>query len=269
MTRSEDDLERARSLLRSADTVVILTGAGVSAESGVPTFRGDDGLWKQFRPEQLANPDAFRRDPRLVWEWYAWRREKVAACDPNPAHHALARFTLGRDRTRIVTQNVDDLHLRAARALVTEEGETSPAAESHDPAPPLQLHGSLFHVRCTRCNQRHEYRDPVDAESQDALPRCQRCDSLLRPDVVWFGESLDPRILETAGRWCRAADVALVVGTSSVVEPAASLPRHTTRSGGALIEVNPEETPLTTLADVSLHARAGEVVPGLLGGLVE
>lgn len=248
------DLDRARSALDSADRVFVLTGAGVSAESGVPTFRGSGGLWKEHRPEELATPQAFRRDPRLVWEWYGWRRELVSKCSPNPGHRALAAWAHHRrPHVRIVTQNVDGLHELAARS---DGGEA---------ALPVELHGSLFRVRCTGCGRRMEHRRPIDATSPETLPRCDACDALLRPDVVWFGESLDPEVLEEAGAAARSADVALVVGTSAVVEPAASLPRVTASSGGVVVEVNPRETPLTPGAHASVRGEAGSVLPRLLG----
>ncbi len=254
---SAADVERARRLLDGAERIVVLTGAGVSAESGVPTFRGEDGLWNEYRPDELANPTAFRRDPRLVWEWYGWRREKVSACEPNDAHRALARLALERDGVRIVTQNVDALHTEAARQVA---GDDDPG-----PALPLELHGSLFRVRCTGCFEEEEHRDEVDASSRETLPRCRRCGELLRPAVVWFGESLDPRVLEAASRAASDADVCLVVGTSALVQPAASLPRTTRAGGGAVVEVNPEETPISAAAEVSLRAPAGSVVPRLVG----
>lgn len=254
----KDGIEGARRLIEEAEEILVLTGAGASAESGVPTFRGEEGLWKRYQPQDLANPTAFRRDPRLVWEWYDWRRRKVSACEPNDAHRALARLALVRDGVRIVTQNVDDLHGRAAREAA---GDADPG-----PALPLELHGSLFRVRCTGCHRRSEHRDPIDADSEKTLPRCSRCRSLLRPDVVWFGESLDPRVLEAAGEWTRRADVALVVGTSALVHPAASLPRRVSQAGGEVIEVNPEETPVTELARISLRGPAGAILPRLLEG---
>lgn len=237
---------------------MFLTGAGASAESGVPTFRGPEGLWKRHRPETLATPEAFRRDPRLVWEWYAWRRERVAGCDPNPAHRSLARFVRGHEGSRIVTQNVDGLHERAAR-------EESGAAEGTPRERPLELHGSLFRTRCTGCSGRSPLVGPVDASREDTLPRCERCGSLLRPDVVWFGEALDPGVVEEAFEVAEAAALCVVVGTSAVVQPAASLPIATLRAGGTVVEVNPEPTALSPACTVSLHGPAGVVVPELLG----
>jgi NAD-dependent deacetylase len=245
----------ARALLADARTVLVLTGAGVSAESGVPTFRGPDGLWKSYRAEDLATPEAFERNPRLVWEWYGWRRQLVGRCQPNAGHEAVARWALRRDGVAIVTQNVDGLHEAAARTA---------APEQPDAALPLELHGSLFRVKCTRCAHRAADRGRIDAESAATLPRCPECGALLRPDVVWFGESLDPAVLERAFALAEAADVCLVAGTSAVVHPAASLPVMTTRAGGRVIEVNPEPTPLTSLAAVALLAGAAATLPELL-----
>ncbi|MFL5581726.1 MAG: SIR2 family NAD-dependent protein deacylase [Gemmatimonadaceae bacterium] len=259
MTASAD-IARAHSLLAAAERVLVLTGAGVSAESGVPTFRGAGGLWRDYRAEELATPGAFARDARLVWEWYGWRRAKVAECTPNAAHLALARFALARPgRVRLVTQNVDELHADAARQVAAELGA--------DPAPaiPLELHGSIFRARCTRCGTRAVSRDAIDASSRETLPRCATCGGPMRPDVVWFGESLDERVLGEAFGLAAAASACLVVGTSAVVQPAASLASVTARAGGAVIEINPEETPLTPYADVSIRSGAVAAVPEILG----
>jgi len=251
-----DDIARARDLIENAATAVVLTGAGVSAESGVPTFRDAGGLWKQFRPEDLATPHAFARNPRLVWEWYAWRRTLVAECAPNAAHRALAEWAIRRGTVTIVTQNVDGLHTRAARD----------AAGSADPSPasPVEVHGSLLRDRCSACDARSEPR-PVDATSIATLPRCDRCGGMLRPDVVWFGEMLDEAVLAKADAAAAGADVCLVVGTSALVHPAASLPLHTRAGGGVIVEVNPEETPLTHAAAVSIRGSAADIVPVLTG----
>jgi NAD-dependent deacetylase len=250
-----DDVARARERLREAHSIVILTGAGVSAESGVPTFRGSGGLWNQFRAEDLATPEAFARDPRLVWEWYAWRRELVVQCHPNAAHVAMAQCALRRGDVTIVTQNVDGLHARAAREA---SGGSDPAA-----ALPLEVHGSILRDRCSTCGERSDP-VPVDATSVATLPRCARCGALLRPDVVWFGEMLDEAILAAADAAAANADACLVVGTSALVHPAASLPLRTRASGGIIIEVNPEETPLSPAAEMSFRSRAAEMVPLLL-----
>jgi NAD-dependent deacetylase len=267
-------LKDARRLLEGAREVLVVTGAGISADSGVPTFRGPQGLWKRYRPEELATPQAFARDPCLVWEWYGWRRAKVAACRPNEAHFALARWGRRREGVRIVTQNVDGLHALAA-AEVTEEADeealldaresgTGAPTDPVDPAAPLELHGSLFRVRCTRCPERYSHRDPIEAESEDSLPSCRTCGALVRPDVVWFGEALPADILGEAFGLAERADACLVIGTSAVVQPAASLPALTRSRGGNVIEVNPEPTPLSGLATVSLRAGAAKATPPLL-----
>jgi NAD-dependent deacetylase len=212
-------------------------------------------LWKHFRPEDLATPDAFARDPRLVWEWYAMRREKVMGCEPNAAHRAMAAFALTHGTMTIVTQNVDGLHARAARDEAASRDATA--------ALPLELHGSILRDRCSQCDARSEP-IPVDASSVTTLPRCARCGGLLRPDVVWFGEMLDSRVLSAADAAAARAEVCLVVGTSALVYPAAALPLRTREHGGAIIEVNPEATPISSAAEVSIRGSAAGVVPGLL-----
>lgn len=248
--RSEGALASAVRRLRAARRVVVLTGAGVSAESGVPTFRGPEGLWRKYRPEDLATPEAFKRDPKLVWEWYAWRREKIAACRPNPAHAALAALEARVPELLLVTQNVDGLHAVAGSRRVVE------------------LHGCLWRVCCTRCGDR---RDDRRVPPPELPPRCEaagpsggRCGALVRPDVVWFGEALPGGAVETAFGAARTAEVVLVVGTSSIVYPAAALPQIAQGAGAFVVEVNPEQTPLTPLADVSLRGRAAEIVPELV-----
>jgi NAD-dependent deacetylase len=239
----------ARALVRDAQRLVVLTGAGISAESGVPTFRGAGGLWKQYRAEDLATPEAFARDPRLVWEWYGWRRSVVLACAPNAAHEALARVSAARRGSRIITQNVDGLHT---------------AAGVDGAPPPLELHGALFRNRCTACGARQDDRGSIDATSIETLPHCDTCGRLMRPDIVWFGESLDPAVLGEAIRVASAADVCLVVGTSAIVQPAAGLADLTRRAGGHVIEANVADTPLTGVATAALRGPAASIVPELL-----
>lgn len=246
-------MQRSRTLLQGAKSIVAVTGAGISAESGVPTFRGAGGLWRNYRPETLATPDAFARDPRLVWEWYAWRREKIAECRPNAAHLALAEAA-HRGRATVITQNVDELHVDAARIV----------AGGAATADVIELHGSIFRMQCTRCGALRAGRAAVDATSIATLPKCERCGRLMRPGVVWFGEALSPAVLERACSLAARADVCLVIGTSAVVQPAASIALLTRENGGAVIEINPEETPLTAHADVSFRATATETVPRLL-----
>lgn len=257
------DLARARELLQGATRIVVLTGAGVSAESGVPTFRGAGGLWRSHRPERLATPEAFRDDPRLVWAWYAWRREIVETCRPNAAHLSLAALALGRAvstsaPTAIATQNVDGLHHRAAHDVAGAQGDAGPAY-------PIEIHGALHRDRCSRCDARTPALARVDTASVETLPRCFACGGLLRPDVIWFGEALDADVLERAFEAARVADLCLVVGTSSLVYPAAALPEVALERGAPVIEVNPEPTPLSARAAVRLRGAAGEILPQILG----
>lgn len=247
----------AQSTIQSASRILVLTGAGISAESGVPTFRGPGGLWKSFRAEDLAIPEAFERDPRLCWEWYAWRRNLVAACFPNPAHSALAAWLLQTPGARLVTQNVDGLHEVAARETA---GDRDPG-----PAMPICLHGSIFRTRCTTCDTSIEYRHAVDSSTVDALPHCDGCMGLLRPDVVWFGEMLPRRELRLATEAATVAEVCLVIGTQGSVYPAAGLVHQARAAGARIIVVDPARTELDPIADIRLHGSASEVVPSLLG----
>lgn len=223
----------------------MLTGAGVSAESGVPTFRGGaDALWENHRPEELATPGAYRRDPGLVWSWYAWRYGVVTAARPNRAHALLAG--LERDKGEgflLATQNVDGLHGRACSRRLVE------------------LHGNLGRARCEECGERAPLPPP---EVFSPPPACPRCGAPMRPDVVWFGEGLPVGALEAAWRAFGGCEAALVVGTSAVVEPAASLGRVAKRAGAYLVEVNPEATPLSSAADLALRAGAAEGLALLL-----
>ncbi len=254
---SAAELVEAKRLLDKALRVVVLTGAGVSAESGVPTFRGAGGLWKQFKAEDLATPIAFGRDPRLVWEWYAWRREEVRKCRPNAAHLALARWMLSRPGVTLVSQNVDGLHERAAC-------EVSANAEAAARAMPIKLHGSLFHDRCVRCNHRVEG-GAVDAASLETLPHCPECGGLMRPDVVWFGEMLPARAVEAAFAAAAEAEACLVVGTTGAVYPAAGVAHAAKAAGASVVIVDPGQTDLDAIADIRLTGAAGDLVPRLLG----
>jgi NAD-dependent deacetylase len=268
--RLDHELATARALLRAAARIVVLTGAGVSAESGVPTFRGAQGLWRSFRPEELATPEAFAREPRLVWEWYTWRRDLVAGCAPNAAHRALAALAADHPDVRLVTQNVDGLHERAAEELIRErarQGSPVPPA-ALEALHPVELHGSILRARCVDCGERSvdagSAPHPGMAATPGTLPICS-CGGLLRPDVVWFGEMLDATDLAAASDAAARADLCLVVGTSAVVYPAAGLARLTHEAGGAVIEVNPEATPLSAIAAVTLRGAAAELVPALVG----
>lgn len=221
--------------------VVVLTGAGVSAESGIPTFRGAGGLWRTHLASDLATPLAFRSDAKLVWEFYEWRREKISRCQPNAAHLTLATMEQHLPDFILITQNVDGLHQRAGNQNV------------------LSLHGDIWRVRCTNC-------DYVSADDRVPFPElpplCPSCRGFLRPDVIWFGEQLSAAILEQAWAAAARASLMLVVGTSALVQPAASLPMLAQHNGAVLVEANPEETPLTPYADVTLRGPAGELLPG-------
>ncbi|HEX9761152.1 MAG TPA: NAD-dependent deacylase [Candidatus Acidoferrales bacterium] len=232
-------LAEARQILARAKSIAVLTGAGISAESGLPTFRGPGGLWRNFRPEDLATPHAFARDPAIVWEWYNWRRSVHAQCAPNAGHAALAQLEQRTEAFLLITQNVDSLHERAGSRNV------------------IHLHGSLWRVRCLECH--------VESPNQDVPltpvpPRCD-CGGMLRPAVVWFGEPLPPDLLRIAADAAQAAEAFLVVGTSGMVYPAAQLPQIALESGARIIEVNPEETPLSQHSSVFLRGAAGEILP--------
>jgi NAD-dependent deacetylase len=232
--------------IRDARRVTVMTGAGVSAASGVPTFRGPGGLWRTYRPEDLATPEAFERDPALVWEWYAWRREKVASCQPNAAHTVLAHWSQhGTKTVRIVTQNVDDLHIRAGTRDL------------------IRLHGSLWELTCfDRCDAgMRPWRDER-VPLPETLPRCPHCGGHARPAVVWFGESLDPGDVNRAAE-ATACDIFLTIGTSAIVYPAAGLVRHAQSRGAFTAEINMEETPASSVVNVSILGAAEEVLPAL------
>jgi len=234
----EQLLERVARAMGAGARVTVLTGAGVSAASGVPTFRGTDGLWKHFRVEDLATPQAFARDPRLVWEWYDWRRQLIAACAPNAAHHVLADWSLRFPRFTLITQNVDGLHEGAGTAQV------------------LRVHGSIWEVGCwRRCAAAlHRWRD--ETVPFPALPpACPHCGGPLRPGVVWFGEALDQAVVE-ASVDASSCDVFFAIGTSARVYPAAGLIDHARHHGALVVEINPDSTPVTGGADVVLPVPA-------------
>lgn len=244
MTESQLDFpSELLGALRTARRVAVLTGAGISAESGVPTFRdAQTGLWARYRPEDLATPEAFLRNPRLVWEWYEWRRQSVGKVAPNPGHLALAEMERRVPEFTLITQNVDGLHQRAGSQRV------------------LELHGNILGVKCFKENV------VIDAwnETDEVPPRCPRCGSWLRPDVVWFGETLPASAFEAALSASKACDVFFSIGTSSVVYPAASLPYEALRRGAMVIEINPSATSLSPHAGHVFQAAAGVVLPELV-----
>ncbi len=235
----------SRALLRSRHTM-ILTGAGVSAESGVPTFRdAQSGLWARYRPEELATPEAFRRDPALVWQWYQWRRGLIANARPNAAHLAIAAMERLLERLTLVTQNVDGLHQRAGSSMV------------------IEFHGNIHRNRCSVENLAVE----VDAGDATQPPRCPQCKALVRPDVVWFGEPIPQAALLTATLAAEDCDVYLSVGTSSVVYPAAGLADLARAKGAMLVEINPQRTSQTNGATHFLQGSASDLMPAMVAAL--
>lgn len=241
MTLSLSAALRAR--LRDAERVVAFTGAGISAESGVPTFRGPGGIWAKFKPEELANMNAFMKNPDLVWEWYAHRRTILAGARPNAGHHALVRMEELIPEFSIVTQNIDNLHRRAGSGRV------------------IELHGNIERNYCMSCGQPWDDRDTPPAAG---VPRCRGCGGIVRPDVVWFGEMLPEEEWETAAHLAEGADLFLSIGTSAAVYPAAGLPIMAKRGGAVLVEINPERTPLTPHADEFLQGSSTLILPALV-----
>ncbi|HWR82669.1 MAG TPA: NAD-dependent deacylase [Candidatus Deferrimicrobium sp.] len=232
--------------IRDSRSCVVLTGAGISAESGVPTFRGQEGLWGKFRPEELATMSAFLANSKMVWEWYNWRRQVIAQVKPNPGHYALAELPRWFERFTLITQNVDGLHRAAGSVDV------------------LELHGSLYRDKCADCNRPFAGGKDIDP---DNIPVCPHCAGKIRPDVVWFGEMLDARIIDRAFAESERAELFFSIGTSAIVHPAASLPVAANRSGATLIEINPEATPLTALADLYVPAQSGAFLPEVVESL--
>ncbi|MBZ0135617.1 MAG: NAD-dependent deacylase [Planctomycetes bacterium] len=233
--------------LRKAKRIAALTGAGISAESKIPTFRDAmTGLWASFSPEELATPEAFARNPGMVWDWYAFRREMCAKAIPNPGHVALAELEKRVEHFTLTTQNVDGLHQRAGSLRVFE------------------LHGSIARVKCVDTGRLLDGEIP---ECDEPPPRHPETGGLLRPDVVWFGEALPVEALMESAQAARNADVFFTVGTSALVYPAAGLPIEAVRAGATVVEINPLETPFTELATFSLRGKSGEILPAIVAAL--
>ena len=237
-----DQIEWIQQKVASARSITVLTGAGISADSGVPTFRGEEGLWKKFKAEELATPEAFEANPEVVWEWYHWRRNLISTKRPNRAHHALVELEAKIPSFSLITQNVDGLHTLAGSKNVVE------------------LHGSIWRVRCTACGHVIENR----SLHLPLLPKCNLCFAPLRPDVVWFGETLDPADLEKSIDASRQGEIMLVIGTSGMVQPAASFASMAKSQGAFVIEINTVPS-FEAVADISWVGRASEMTPRLTG----
>ena len=249
------EVERAAKLLCSKQCICILTGAGISAESGIPTFRDKQtGLWENYVAEDLATPEAFDRDPKLVWSWYQWRRQLVAEKKPNPAHDALAQWQYHSQSTEqqltLITQNVDDLHEQAGSSVT-------------------HLHGNLWQNRCSQCDapyqeqSRGSYNSADTLGYSDALITCSHCEGYIRPDIVWFGEALPVQAWQTAEDAAANCEVFMSIGTSSLVYPAAGLAQLAKDNGAKIIEINPHPTP-NTIVDITLAEKAGIIMPLLI-----
>lgn len=248
MTPEDDSVRIPEAIveaLRRASSVAVLTGAGVSAESGVPTFRdAQTGLWAKYNPEELATPQAFRANPELIWDWYRWRRGLISEARPNPGHEALVTIEAKVSRFTLITQNVDSLHRIAG---------------SHNV---IEVHGNIMKTLCSDCGTAAD--DLSESELDEKVPRCRDCGGILRPGVVWFGESLPPHALAQASEACQECDLFLTVGTSSVVYPAAALPFEALTHGATVVEINPDTTPFTPRSTFSIQAPSGVALPALI-----
>src|SRR5574338_845139 len=223
--------------IKDAQKIVFVTGAGISQESGIPTFRGTDGLWRKYDPMQLATIDAFYENPHLVWEWYEERRQKILAANPNDGHSAITNLAKYKE-VIVLTQNIDGLHQRAGSKTV------------------LELHGSIIRIKCTEC----DFQDNITTSFDSLPPKC-RCGKILRPDVVWFGEGLPQDVWSEAISYAQSCDVMVIAGTSLVVSPANTLPLYAKQNGAILIEVNPEKTVMSSDMDLSVRATSANALP--------
>ncbi len=241
----DEKIENAVKLIKNSYQISVLSGAGISAESGIPTFRGEDGLWKNYRAEELATPQAFSKDPELVWEWYNWRRAIISSKKPNPAHYSCAKLEkIFNSKFTLITQNVDGFHRLAGAENV------------------LEIHGNIFEVKCLKCNIIYEERSELDNK-----PLCRECDGRLRPNIVWFGESLDQNILTNVYDDLATTELLLIIGTSAVVYPAASFGALAKQNGAKILEINLTSTQNSQIADVSVQGKAGEVLPLIVDSL--
>ncbi|MBN2378266.1 NAD-dependent deacylase [candidate division WOR-3 bacterium] len=241
----EDKIKKARDAIAKAYKIIVFTGAGISKESGVPTFREAGGLWEEFKAEDFATPEAFSRRPKEVWEWYRFRRDLARKVEPNPGHYAVARLEDARSDFMVATQNIDNLHTRAGSRNV------------------IELHGNIMHSYCMKCGL---LADESEAELPGEVPVCPRegCGGVMRPKVVWFGEQLDPDDLDRSYMFASEADCCLVIGTSGFVYPAAQIPFLAKRNDACVIEINPEPSGITQIADYFLQGPAAQITPQLL-----
>lgn len=233
------EIERFVDFLKDIESIFVLTGAGISADSGIPTFRGKDGLWKNYRATDLATLESFQKNPELIWEWYHWRQSIILKAKPNGGHRALTEFERLFPSLLILTQNVDGLHQEAGSRKV------------------LELHGNIFRARCMDCG------NVINHQLQPDIPKCE-CGAMMRPDVVWFGEAVPTGVLQRSFSFIDNCDLVIVIGTSAVVQPAASLPIYGKNRGLPLAVVNPEPTPISNFADFQLLGRAAEILPEIV-----
>jgi NAD-dependent deacetylase len=235
--------------------VLVITGAGVSAESGIPTFRGTDGYWRNLDPAKLATPEAFARDPKLVWEWYRERRQRIRNARPNAAHEAIAKLAQHADEFLLVTQNVDDLHARAGLPMEKM----------------VQIHGDIFVTHCSRCHfSRRDSKHDHEQQQEEIVPRCLKCDALMRPGVVWFGEQLPWNELQRVENYLdrETCDLVIVAGTTATFGYIIDWALRASRGGGELVEVNPEETPMSQFATRLVRESAAIALPHIVETLV-
>lgn len=239
----ENDITRAYEIVREASRITVLTGAGISAESGVPIFRGKEGLWNNYRPEELATPKAFFDNPATVWEWYDWRRSLMKKAEPNHGHFALSELERQKEKFTLITQNVDGLHQLAGSENI------------------IELHGNLWEIRCIKCNNtERNYLVPMP----QLPPKCSRCSEIMRPNIVWFGEIIPMQKIDRCILAIEDSDLFIIIGTSGLVEPAASFGFIAKENNKTVIEINLDTTPGTGLYDLSLKAKSGELLPLLV-----
>ena len=231
MKNNMDKYRYAARLIKNSNFAIVFTGSGISVDSGIPTFRGKDGVWSKVDPAKVATPEAFMSDPYFVWEWYRLRINSILKAKPNIGHIVLAKWEKRGYIKYVITQNVDDLHRAAGSKNI------------------LELHGNILRIRCVYCG----HKEDISRKLGPGVPKCKLCGSIMRPDVVWFGEPLDPDILDKAFNLARQSDLVLVIGTSAQVYPAAAIPIEAWRGGAKIIEINPEDSELTRFAEISIR----------------